>query len=266
MSQGWLWDIQEEWPRTQRLSACPALPAWQLGRFHHDLPNANLTFLSSEFYCFWQKQPWTTQWGRAGLEANSLSCGEGTWTRNLSNWQPPGTGSSPGPALRAGTAPPAPAESPAPAWQQLLTLSPNRGAFLSFFSWYFVVWMLIPLTKLSPMLFPFSFPLISFSQWKKKKKRKKEGKEKKKKKEKIPASLVWPHLDLHWFLPCHSCYQQELAYGFKGKLRRRKERCHFDGNKGQRNNLPSTKKLICVRFPKQSFEKPMLILGYTKKP
>jgi len=40
---------------------------------------------------------------------------------------------------------------------------------------------------------------------------------------------------------------------------------HFDGNKGQRNNLPSTKKLICVRFLKQSLEKPMLILGYTKK-
>lgn len=60
------------------LSACPALPAWQLGRFHHDLPNANLTFLTSDFYCFWQKQPWTTQWGRAGLDANSLSCREGT--------------------------------------------------------------------------------------------------------------------------------------------------------------------------------------------
>lgn len=86
------------------------------------------------------------------------------------------------------------------------------------------------------------------------------------KKKKIPVSLVWPHLDLHWFSPCHSCYQQELAYGFKGKLRRRKERRHFDGNKGQRNNLPSTKKLICVWFPKQSLEKPMLILGYTKKP
>lgn len=81
--------------------------------------------------------------------------------------------------------PPAPAESPAPACQQLLTLSPNRGAFLSFFSWYFVVWMLIPLTKLSPMLFPFSFPLISFSQWKREKK--KEGKGEKKKRKYQPA-------------------------------------------------------------------------------
>lgn len=42
------------------------------------------------------------------------------------------------------------------------------------------------------MLFPFSFCLISFSQWKKEKKRVRE-----KKKKKIPASLVWPHLDLH---------------------------------------------------------------------
>lgn len=263
MRHGWLWDTQEEWPWTQRAGCCqPAQPS-KLGSLEAFImiPNANLTFLTSDFYCFWQKQPWTTQWGRAGLEANSLSCGKENLNSEFIKLTAPRHSELPWASTQSRNSPPAPAERPAPACQQLLTLSPNRGAFLSFFSWYFVVWMLIPLTKLSPMLFPFSFPLISFSQWKKEKKRVRE-----KKKKKIPASLVWPHLDLHWFLPCHSCYQQELAYGFKGKLRRRKERCHFDGNKGQRNNLPSTKKLICVRFPKQSFEKPMLILGYTKKP
>lgn len=92
-------------------------------------------------------------------------------------------------ATQSRNSPPAPAESPAPACQQLLTLSPNRGAFLSFFSWYFVVWMLIPLTKLSPMLFPFSFCLISFSQWKKEKKR---VREKKKKENTSQPSLAAP--------------------------------------------------------------------------
>lgn len=162
--------------------------------------------------------------------------------------------------LGKATASQPPRRAPAPGCKQLLTLSPNSGSFLRLFSRYLLVWMLIPLTKLFPLLFSALFPLNLFLSMEKKK-----GGGGGEKKKKIPVSLVWPHLDLHWFFPCHSCYQQELAYGFKGKLRRRKDRRHFDGNKGQRNNLPSTKKLICVRFPKQSFQKPVLILGYTKK-
>lgn len=100
---------------------------------------------------------------------------ERTWTWNISNWQHWAVVSCPqGRHLEKATAsqpPLATGRASAPGCKQLLTLSPNRGSFLRLFSWYLAVWMLIPLTKLSPMLFPPSFSLIFFSQWKKKKRR-----------------------------------------------------------------------------------------------
>lgn len=249
----------EQWRRVSPPSPPSPVQQQQLWRFHHNLPNANLTFLMSDF-------PWL-------LAKAAVDNTEGkNWLGSKQNWiaeselelgidqtdsaravvgRPRGRHLE---KARASQAPPA-AESPCTWLQAVTDLASTQGTFLEALFLIFSSLNANPFNKTVPVLFSPSFPLISFSQWKKNNPKKK-----------IPVSLVWPHLDLHWFFPCHSCYQQELAYGFKGKLGRRKERHHFDGNKGQRNNLPSTKKLICVWFPKQSFQKPMLILGYTKKP
>lgn len=181
MRHGWLWDTQEERPWTQRAGGCqPAQPS-QPGRLHHDLPNANLTFLTSDFYCFWQKQPWTTQWGRAGLEANSLSCGEGTWTRNLSNWQPPGTQSSPG-LHSEQEQPPSPGREPSTCLPAITDIISKQGSFSELLFLIFCSLNANPFDKTVPYAFSVLFPLNLFLPVEKRKKKKKEGKWKKKKK------------------------------------------------------------------------------------
>lgn len=259
----WLWDIQEEWPWTQRAGFCqPAQPSQpgSLEGFITIYPMQIWPFLRVTFIAFgkssrgqhsgeelaWKRTAWAAERElELGIYQTDSPRALGAPQGHSEQEQPPSPGREPSTCLPA-----------------ITDIISKQGSFSELLFLIFCSLNANPFDKTVPYAFSVLFLLNLFLPVEK---RKKEGKGKKKKK-KIPASLVWPHLDLHWFLPCHSCYQQELAYGFKGKLRRRKERCHFDGNKGQRNNLPSTKKLICVRFPKQSFEKPMLILGYTKKP
>lgn len=163
-------DIWEAWLCTQRdvhLSAGPARPAWtsRFEGFMMIYPMQIWPFLQVTFIAFgksshgqhrgeelaWKQTDWVAE--------RELELG----IHQADSRQP-----SPGQTLREGNSLPTTASPAAPGCKQLLTLSPNRGSFLRLFSWYLAVWMLIPLTKLSPMLFPPSFLLISFSQWEKK--------------------------------------------------------------------------------------------------
>lgn len=162
--------------RDAHLSVCWALPAWSLSqelwRFHHDLPNADETFLTSDFYCFWQKQPRTTQ-GKNWLWSKQTELQGENLNLEYIKLTAPGQSSAVSRADTRRRQEPCNnhghSESPCTWLQAITDIIPKQGIFLRLFSWYLAVWMLIPLTKLSLMLFPPSFPLISFSQWRKKK-------------------------------------------------------------------------------------------------